>query len=234
MAKLQTPEQMLAQLDRIDSKLSKFLSKLNETELANVLQPGNWTQLMSDVGLTQWVNKYTANYDTLFRSSLKGLGKVESAVADIGSIRRNMSIVKASNNRTIVGYLTGNSGNIQNKLIDSIVNGTTARSTTEAILSVNTLHTPSQVGTVVNTAYSDFGRSVTAQVFKNEPEQRFRYTGGVIPTSSEECRWLFENQKPEGYTKAEIDAGITTPFGTINWNGREPNFNCIHEWLPKG
>lgn len=35
-----------------------------------------------------------------------------------------------------------------------------------------------------------------------------------------------------GYTMAEINAGINTPFGVINWNGRIPNFNCDDMWLP--
>jgi hypothetical protein len=41
-----------------------------------------------------------------------------------------------------------------------------------------------------------------------------------------------ENQKPEGYTKAEIDAGIETPAGVIDWNGRIPNYSCLHSWMP--
>ena len=78
---------------------------------------------------------------------------------------------------------------------------------------------------------------------------RYRYIGGVIPTSSDECRWLFGNQNPEGYTIDEIDAGIETPYvypeypslgelaGTVKkiyWQGRIPNFNCGHEWQAIG
>ena len=93
--------------------------------------------------------------------------------------------------------------------------------------------TDAQIKTVVHTSFSNHSRNITAKAFEDEPEQRFEYVGGVIPTSSQECEWLMNNQNPNGYTKAEIDAGIQTPFGVIYWGGRDPNYNCLHQWLPK-
>ena len=41
---------------------------------------------------------------------------------------------------------------------------------------------------------------------------------------------MLQNQRPEGYTLAEIQAGIKTPAGNVDFGGRIPNYNCLHEW----
>jgi hypothetical protein len=88
------------------------------------------------------------------------------------------------------------------------------------------------MNTVIDTSYFNHERSITAEIFSDKPEQRFKYVGDLIETSSPICRWLVKNQKPNGYTRAEIDKEIRTPKGLVNWFGRMPNFNCGHSWLP--
>jgi hypothetical protein len=39
------------------------------------------------------------------------------------------------------------------------------------------------------------------------------------------------NQDMNGYLQTEINAGIDTPYGVINWNGRIPNYNCDDRWF---
>lgn len=171
-------------------------------------------------------------------------------VEQIELISRNVELIKNSHGRTVLGYAKANSELLRSKLIQSIINGVTARQTIKELEGqliselTNAPLTTAQIGVVINTSYADFSRATTRMTFENRPKQRFKYVGGVIPTSSDECRWLRENQNPRGYTRAEIDAGIETPFtykrgenkGKIKqiwWWGRFPNYNCGHEWMPK-
>jgi hypothetical protein len=94
--------------------------------------------------------------------------------------------------------------------------------------------TDAQLNVATNTAYYNIARDDVFDAFKDDPNQKFKYVGGVRENSSKQCRWLMENQKTEGYTVAEITAGINTPFGIIDRYGRRPNFNCIHTWAPIG
>ena len=130
-------------------------------------------------------------------------------------------------------------------MFKSIISGNSIQETIKNLEGIPL--TDAQLGTVLNTSYSDFNRITTVEVYKDKPDQRFRYDGGVIPTSSDECRWLVDNQDPKGYTMKEIKAGIITPYvhkytdshgqfnagdpKVINENGRNPNYNCIHEWV---
>jgi hypothetical protein len=94
--------------------------------------------------------------------------------------------------------------------------------------------TDAQLNVATNTAYYNIARDDVFDAFKDDPNQRFKYVGGVRENSSKQCRHLMEKQDPTGYTVAEITAGINTPFGIIDRYGRRPNFNCIHTWAPIG
>jgi len=225
-------EQILLELDKIEAKLKKFLIGLKESELKQLLAEDNLNRLLQYVGLEDWIKKYSANFDVIFKEAISKFAKLEYVKKNINSIQTIMNQVKNSNERTIVGYIKANADNIQGKLINMLLSGTTSRQTIEAILNESPLHTRAQTGSVVNTAIADYSRITERQVFTKDDNQRFEYVGGLIPTSSETCSWLIENQKSEGYTMAEIDAGIDTPYGIVDWNGRRPNYNCIHSWSP--
>jgi hypothetical protein len=228
-------------LDKVDVNLQRILVGMSKEQLVLAMQDDNWLTILRQAGLSKWLADYSRNYDKLFANQVGkiGISKVNQVAGDIDIVKSNMDLIKASNDRTIVGYQTQATELVRSKLISSIADGISSRVTTTAILNENPLHTPSQVGTIVNTAYADFQRTATAQIFKDKPEQRFKYEDVLIPTSSCQCKWLVLNQRKEGYTKAEIDKGISTPCTDskgnelkIYWYGRKPNFNCIHEWLP--
>jgi hypothetical protein len=96
-----------------------------------------------------------------------------------------------------------------------------------------------QMNQALTTAQADVSRDTIRDAHKDDPNQRFKYIGGISENSSKQCKHLVLNQEPEGYTIAEIDAGIDTPYVDnegnvlkIFWEGRVPNFNCRHQWVP--
>jgi hypothetical protein len=140
----------------------------------------------------------------------------------------DLQILQTKQTEYILGNLSNKIVLWQETMIGGLISGVKDKEILNSLQSIGL--TDSQSGAVLQTSYYNFSRTTTALVFEDDPSQRFKYTGGVIPTSSQQCKWLFKNQRKEGYTKEEIDAGIETPFGVINWYGRTPQWNCIHEW----
>lgn len=242
-----TPEQIINELKKIDGKILQAIEKIlgknpPKDKLLQFLASEEYTKMIEDLGLRDAINKYVSNFDTQLKGIATGFGAVNLTAEKIAVINANLDLIKNSYGRTVLGYYQANADLLRSKLISSIIEGIESKEIIKQ-LAAETPLTTAQVGTVVNTSYTDYNRSGIAKIYEDKPEQRFFYEGGVIPTSSDECRWLYENQRPEGYTKKEIDEGIETPFtytygeniGQIKkifWFGRMPNYNCIHTWLP--
>lgn len=217
-------------LDKIDKRLKSALSKMDRTTLAALIEDDEqWRLFIEKIGLGEFITSLDKDLKKIFVQKARKLSNLKYFEDKIERVSQVMERVINSNERTIVGYITANAENIKRQLYNSVVGGNTSRATIEAILDASPLHTRAQVGAVINTAYSDIERLTTKQIYEGE-DRRFIYTGGVIPTSSPQCEWLMNNQNPEGYTMQEINRGISTPYGIIDWFGRQPNYNCIHTW----
>ena len=240
------PKQIISQLEQLDSTLRQAIEKIlgknpTQQQMLIFLTQGEFDKLVDDLGLRQIVTQYISGFDTIFNQRISGFQQVDMTAERIQIIKNNVDLVKNSNGRTVLGYAKANSELLKTKLINSIINGVDERQTIKELESLPIA--THQIGAVINTSYADASRMSTRLAFINSPNQRFKYVGGEIPTSSEQCAWLFENQKIEGYTMAEIDKGIISPFiwtsgpfagqnKIIDWFGRLPNYNCIHEFLP--
>lgn len=251
---MQYPEEIIRKFNQLDENLIKAIRRIlgnnpTQEQLINFLASNEFDILLNDLGLEGTINEYVTNFDLIFQEKASGYRLVNLTAERIDRISTNIDLIKNTYARTILGYAQANSNLLRAKLIESLVTGVNARQTVKSLEGrlISTLNnsplTTAQIGSVVQTSYYDYSRATTAEIFKDKPEQRFRYEGGIIPTSSDECAWLFTNQKPEGYTKAEIDVGIETPFiyrsgalkgqiKKIYFTGRYPNYNCIHTWEP--
>lgn len=238
-------DEFLKKIKQIDEKLSKAIVKLfgkkpNKEALLKFINSKDFDKLIEDLGLKDAVKEYVKGFDIY--SMQTGTMNILKDSAKQSIINSNLLLIKNTYSRTILGYFSAYIENLKSKLTASILQGITAAETIRKLKEETPLST-AQIGSVVNTSYADYNRATISQIYVDKPEQRFYYEGGVIPTSSDECRWLYENQKLEGYTKKEIDAGIETPFvyeygelkgqvKKIYWFGRFPNYNCIHTWMP--
>ena len=232
-------EELFKKLDLFEIELMKSIRQIlssNPTsdEVLLLLISSDFDTLLQSLGYEDLLNEYNSLLDGVMFKNASGLSKVENAVQELAIIKE----------MKLKDYFKKTDANIQlikTRLGESIVGGIDARTTLKNLESIPLRDY--QTSAFLNTAYADFNRIATAKVYESKPEQRFMYTGGTIPTSSKECAWLMKNQRKEGYTKAEIDKGIETPFTytsgdfrgqkkKIYWTGRLPNFNCIHTWEP--
>jgi len=240
-------EKIISELKKIDGKLLTAIEKIlgknpSKEQLLRFINSNEFNTLIEDLGLRKSLAQYISGFQFDYKGAATGFGAVELTAQRIAVINANLDLIKNSYGRTILGYYGAYTDLLKSKLTASIIEGVDARETIKRIVADTPL-TTAQVGAVVNTSYADYSRAGVAKIYEDKPDQRFYYEGGVIPTSSDECKWLYENQNPEGYTKKEIDGGIITPFThtsglyigepkKIYWFGRQPNYNCRHEWFP--
>ncbi len=202
-------------------------------ELGRVMSTDEFAGLYEGLGLESAIASYTANYNTIFAERIKGFSVVNSVAVD-------MEMIKELQFKRMITKVSANLDQFQATVTEQLLSGIPRKDFLAQLKLIREGNpsdlmrpiTDAQLNTAIHTAQSNFGRITTAKVFEDKPEQKFEYVGGTIPTSSDACRSVMNNQSPEGYTRAEIEAGIDLGGGEVNWFGRVPNYNCIHSWLP--
>jgi hypothetical protein len=218
--------------DELDKRLSIMFKNMTPQAIKNYIENDGFYELMDDMGINEFITDYIDLMDK--EAGLYAKLYSDKAVQDL-EVLQNLRYTE------LVGRFKANADTLQAKLYESIINGVTFQQTKDSLKGIG--FTDAQTGAIVQTGYYDFSRSATFKAFEDNPDQRFEYAGGIIPTSSDECAWLMMNQKPEGYTFAEIAKGIKTPFvhtggrlkgqdKIINQFGRVPNWGCIHKFQP--
>lgn len=221
------------------NNLTKLLKAGDKNELLKFLSSDKFITFVLNNDVNKFLNEYYANANKEVLDLVRAYS-IALKVDQIKNISAVAQLIIENHKSMLLGNFTSNIKILSYELIKNLVGN---KSTEEALqtlkekftrTSEDTPHilTDANINTAFYTGVADIERSITYEAFKDDPEQRFKYFGGILPTSSKQCKWLMENQKPEGYTFAEIDKGIETPFGVINWYGRKPNYNCIHTWLP--
>ena len=243
-----TPEQIINELKKIDGKIINAIEKIlgknpNRQQLLQFINSQEFNKMLNDLGLDKVIGNYVKGFDLSL--SATGFSTVNLTAERIAIINANLDLVKNTYGRTILGYYNFHTDLLRSKLTASIIEGVKAKDIIKELAAETPLTTP-QAQAVVSTSYADYARVGVAKAYEDKPGQRFFYFEGLAvdaPTKSDECKWLLLNQKPEGYTRAEIDAGIETPFTheygelagqakKIYWFGRLPNYNCYDRWMP--
>ena len=206
-------------------------ANLTKTQLAQIAAEIDFFQELKSLGFEELVNKYFNNYDLEIARIIQQAKDNGVNFANVNLQR--LELIRELDKAYLLGSAEAWSNQLQSELVKSSIRGDSVVETIQNLQGIPL--TDSQLTTVINTSYWDTKRLATTEVYKNEPEQRFRYVAGMdinSPTKSDICKWLLLNQKPEGYTMAEIQQGIVTPYGIVDEGGRIPNFNCADIWEP--
>ena len=237
---------LLAMLSAVDSDIEKFVSELIQKsstyDLITFLNSGQLNEYVRTLGLDAVATEYYRNLNSIMDEHLKLYAPLVKEFNE-NAIKGALGMLVDTNIKTLNNSVSNNIDVVNKVLTESILGGDSFDISVQKMKDSGMTNSQ-RIETLLHTGYYNFSRVSTRMAFKSKPEQKFEYVGGVIPTSSDECRWLFLNQKPAGYTMVEIEKGIETPYRytygvnkgkvkKIYWSGRNPNFNCIHEWLPK-
>jgi hypothetical protein len=206
-------------------------ANLTDVELAQVAAEIDFMEGLRELGFDELVDKYFANYEA---EILKIASDAKARGVDFANVNtKALEYVTLMDKEYLLGSAKAKASLLQSEMMKAAIRGDTINQTIKALQDIPL--TDSQLGTVLNTAYSDISRTATVEIYKDKPSQRFKYVEGMSvmsPTKSEICKYLLLNQNPEGYTMAEIQLGIETPFGIVYETGRDPNFNCTDRWVP--
>lgn len=236
-------ENKLKDLDsKIEALIIKLLKQNKSKELIISLANKELESYIMSQGLEEVLNRYSDSLVIEALSTVQGFTKLTNTEKIIESVGLSTEQLASTYRDTILGYFQANTGRLKAELLNALLDGTPTPKIAERLratftrVSDGTMHflTDANINTVIQTSYSNVSRLATAKAFEDDKTQRFEYFGGVIPTSSDTCKWLIENQDPKGYTKEQIDRGIETPHGRVDWQGRQPNYNCLHTWVPVG
>ena len=241
-------EKIIAELKKLDGRIQQAIEKIlgknpNRQQLLAFINSQEFNKMLNDLGLNKIIENYVKGFDASLVAT--GFSTVNLTAERIAIINANLDLIKNTYGRTILGYYNLHTDLLKSKLTASIIEGVKAKDIIKELAAETPLTTP-QAQSVVSTSYADYARVGVAKAYEDKPEQRFFYFEGLdveAPTKSDECKWLLLNQKKEGYTRAEIDAGIETPFThqygdlagqtkKIYWFGRFPNYNCYDRWMP--
>jgi hypothetical protein len=224
-------------LNNLEEIKQRFLTRVKQIlsgepdriELARLVAELDFFRELQAEGLTDALDKFLDDYDEQLQDLIE-LAEINK-VRDTFTTNKNLfEFFKEKDAKKLLGAAEFYADDFQKKMVMGLSEGKPFLKVTEELS--NLPLTTAQINSAVTTGYNDYGRTLTALTYADEPEQKFLYVGTITPTSSKQCAWLLVNQNMAGYTKEEIDKGIKTPFGMINWNGRIPNFNCDDRFLP--
>ena len=222
---------LLGKIDnQVNSKLNKLLSNLSPKEKDELLKDSKIIDgLLKDVD-TKELARHLSN--DLFSGSGEVVIDYSEKIKQYQLARLDFIVNKFTELKTelLRNFIIENKKEFRNNLVELVINGTSEKSIKKYF--EKTPFTLTQIGSIINTAESDIRRATVLSAYEDREGMRFRYHGGLIPTSSKTCIWLMENQKKEGYSLKQIQIGIKTPYGKVDWWGRAPNWNCIHHFEP--
>ena len=185
-------EQFAKEIESLITSINEKLRKLTLTdvELSQLAAEMDFFEQLKSEGFENVVNKYFNNYDEVL---LNIATQAQARGVDFASVNVDALIhIKDLDKEYLLRSAYSWSSRYESELFKSIISGNSIQETIKNLEGIPL--TDAQLGTVLNTSYSDFNRISTVEIYKDKPDQRFRYDGGVIPTSSDECRWLMDNQ----------------------------------------
>ena len=203
---MQTYEEIIKTLEGLDTQLLNrfkmlFGDNATKEQLLDFVVSPEFDGLINESGLNKLLSEHANEFDTLFSESYGKLPTLKNTT--LTRVVENAELIKNTNERTVLGYFKYQTERLRTHLVSGLVGGETFQNTIKSFGQgivgqknpVANWHffSEANVGTVIHTSYSDFGRTITADAFADEPEQKFEYVGGVIPTSSDQCAWLMSN-----------------------------------------
>lgn len=207
----------------------KKKKKVDYDDLAKVLNQKNFFKILEEAGLKKLSVKYFKEY---LKESRKFLKEAQDAGVYLSKIKlEDLAKINSLRYEILEGKLFAWGENLRIEFLRGFLSADNFEQMLDNIIPKSP-HAANLTASAVNTMIQDFNRDNIKYLFGDNAEIRYKYVGPIIQTSSEQCKWLLQNQKQEGYSLEEIEKGIQTPYGEINFYGRVPNFNCLHRWEP--
>lgn len=225
------PASFISQLQSIEEQLRNTiiallaeLQSLSVTEQLVLIRDLNVMELMETHGLTGTVGKLKGAFATQISKLQKGfIAKGYEVAPDIAHLQilneasmdsfiASFEKFGASFRQTVImGIVARTPISLLKKQLTAIPGGTLGGREAEFLLSET---------------FARYDRAVTAEMFADQPEILFIYTGPQDAKNRPGCAVVLSTQG-NGFTREEIDAGDAHPEVDFISQG---GFNCRHDW----
>jgi hypothetical protein len=263
-------------LDKISKKLFDNVVKMgsaiegfSDTQIIRVSRELDFFIELQEAGFNTSFQKLMEGYDSEAEDILKKFQKVVRArtggkavelllsPANTEAIAQQLQLLRDLDGEVLLGRFAQETTTMKSELLKGIIAGEPAGVVAERLaLNFNEQLLSDRARMIARDAYADFAQTGTFNVFKQTPDQLFRYSGSKDKKNRPACRYFLDNQQnKKGFTAKEIkDLGKKMGQGKIPlpvYNNRKKAYvleyvraefdqvkrgghNCRHRFIPVG
>tara|TARA_R110002020_G_scaffold65193_3_gene172270 strand:+ start:6105 stop:6944 length:840 start_codon:yes stop_codon:yes gene_type:complete len=199
-------------------KMGKSIEGFSDTEILRVARELDFFRELQESGFNTSFQKLMQGYDTEAEGILKDFQKTLRArtggkavelllsPANTEAIAQRLQLLRDLDGQILLGRFAQETATMKAELFKGIISGEPAGIVAERLaLNFDEQLLSKNARMIARDAYQDFGQTGTFDVFKQVPDQKFRYSGSVDKKNRPACRYFIDNQKDKkGYTAKEI------------------------------
>jgi len=241
-------------LDEISRKLFDNVKKMggaiegfSDTQIIRMARELDFFVELQEAGFNTSFSKLMEGYDREAESVLKDFQKVVRArtggtatemllsPANTEAIAQQLQLLRDLDGEVLLGRFAQETATLKSGLLKGIISGEPSGVVAERLsleFSEQLLSDRSRM--IARDSYAQFGRTATMNVFKQNPNQLFRYIGSKDKKNRPACRYFIDNQQnKKGFTAKEIkDLSKKMAQGKIPlpvWNNKKKSYSLKYE-----
>ena len=250
-------------------KMGSAIEGFSETQILRVARELDFFVELQEAGFNTSFKNLMQGYDKEADTILKEFQKiVRSRTAGAGAeillspagtqaIAQQLQLLRDLDGEVLLGRFSSETTKLKSELLKGIISGEPSGAVAER-LSAEWGETiiGDRSRMIARDSFAQFSRTSTMNVFKQNPNQLFRYIGSKDKKNRPACRYFIDNQQnKKGFTAKEIkDLGKKMGQGKIPlpvWNNKQRKFiakyekaefdqvkagghNCRHKFSPVG
>ena len=241
-------------LDEISRKLFDNVKKMggaiegfSDTQIIRMARELDFFIELQEAGFNTSFSKLMEGYDKEAESVLKDFQKVVRArtggtatemllsPANTEAIAQQLQLLRDLDGEVLLGRFAQETATLKSGLLKGIISGEPSGVVAERLsleFSEQLLSDRSRM--IARDSYAQFGRTATMNVFKQNPNQLFRYIGSKDKKNRPACRYFIDNQQnKKGFTAKEIkDLSKKMAQGKIPlpvWDNKKKSYSLKYE-----
>jgi hypothetical protein len=242
------------ELDEISRKLFDNVKKMggaiegfSDTQIIRMARELDFFIELQEAGFNTSFSKLMEGYDREAESILKDFQQVIRArtggkateillsPANTEAIAQQLQLLRDLDGEVLLGRFAQETATLKSGLLKGIISGEPSGVVAERLsleFSEQLLSDRSRM--IARDSFAQFGRTATMNVFKQNPNQLFRYVGSKDKKNRPACRYFIDNQQnKKGFTAKEIkDLSKKMAQGKIPlpvWDNKKKKYSLKYE-----
>ena len=206
------------QLFKNVASMGKAIEGISDTELLRIARQLDFFNELQQAGFNTSFSNLMQGYDREAEGILKDFQKILRARTggkaveillspeNTTAIAQRLELLRDLDGEVLLGRFAQETATMKAELLKGIISGEPAGIVAERLaLNFDEQLLSKNARMIARDAFADFTQTATFDVFKQVPEQKYRYSGSVDNKNRPACRYFIDNQKnKKGYTAQEI------------------------------